>query len=97
MKREESSLTNLTKLYLLVALKKPMHGYELMKDFEAKSGKRLSPGQLYPLLSQLTKKKLLSKQLEYIGNRRRYTYSLTRRGERFRENLLRQLQDILKV
>lgn len=98
MKREESFLTNLTKLYVLILLyERPMHGYELIIQFEHRLNKRLSPGQIYPLLNNMKNKGLVSVEVEYQGNRKRKVYSLTAKGERLSLNLLSTLKSILSI
>ncbi|MCK5698627.1 MAG: PadR family transcriptional regulator [Candidatus Aenigmarchaeota archaeon] len=96
MKTEESFLTNLTKLYVLVALhKSPKHGYELMSDFLKITGKNLSAGQVYPLLNSMRKNGLVDVSSAYEGQRERKVYSLTDEGRVFRETVLGQLRDLL--
>ncbi len=96
MKTEESFLTNLTKLYVLVALNKsPKHGYELMSDFLKITGKNLSAGQVYPLLNNMRRKGLVDVSVAYEGQRERKIYSLTDEGRKFRETVLGQLRDLL--
>lgn len=56
----------------------PKTGYELMKDLEEYSGKRPSPGSMYPLLESSLEKKLISVKQE--GKRK--VYSILIRGKR---------------
>ncbi|MFH1126562.1 MAG: PadR family transcriptional regulator [archaeon] len=96
MKTEESFLTNLTKLYVLVALNKsPRHGYELMADFFKVTGKKLSAGQIYPLLNNMQKKGYVAVRLAYEGERERKIYGLTDEGREFYRVILAQLGELL--
>ncbi len=96
MKTEESFLTNLTKLYVLAALfKSPKHGYELMADFKKVTGKNLSAGQIYPLLSDMQKKGFVTVSEQYEGQRKKKVYSLTEKGREHRNILISQLGDLL--
>lgn len=96
MKTEESFLTNLTKLYVLVALyKSPKHGYELMADFKKVTGKNMSAGQIYPLLSDMEKKSFVTVSEQFEGNRKKKVYSLTEKGKKHRNVLISQLGDLL--
>mgnify|MGYP001595282726 CR=1 FL=1 len=64
MKTEESYMTNLTKLYILVLLhESPRHGYELMEELGKRTGKKPSAGQIYPLLKKLRIANLKSKKV----------------------------------
>lgn len=96
MKKEESFLTNLTKLYVLIALNKsPKHGYELMSDFRKITGKNLSAGQIYPLLSNMYSKGYLNVREEFEGQRKRKIYGLTSEGEEFHSDLMGKLDKLL--
>ena len=96
MKRDESSLTNLTKLYILLMLrKKEMHGYEMMTYFKQQTDKTLSPGQLYPMLNAFRKKGYLGMKLEHHGKRRRKIYFLTGPGRDFCDQLLGTLRKLI--
>ena len=98
MKKEEHSLTNLTKLFVLLSLsKRPSHGYEIIDKFERKTGKRLSCGQLYPLLNSLKRKRLVNVKIEYYGDRKRKVYSLTKGGKKLANQLSNQLKSILEI
>lgn len=55
--------------------KKPMHGYELMKELGA-YGWRPSPGSIYPVLASLQRKKLVS--VESKANKK--VYAITKTG-----------------
>lgn len=96
MKTEESSLTNLTKLYVLLALNKSQkHGYELMIDFYKVTGKKLSAGQIYPLLNNMQKKGYVTVTRAYEGERERKIYSLTDKGKEYYKVLLAQFTELL--
>lgn len=96
MKKKESALTNLTKLYTLTFLKKRnAHGYELITSFTSKTGKKLSPGQIYPLLNEMKNDGLLQVSVEFQGNRKRKIYSLTEKGKKLCNNLLDTVKDLL--
>ncbi|MDF2944112.1 MAG: putative transcriptional regulator [Herbinix sp.] len=66
--------------YVLLALSKPTHGYQLMIDIKEISGGRIEmgPGTLYGVLTRLLKEKLLRIKQD---DGRRKTYELTEQGE----------------
>jgi DNA-binding PadR family transcriptional regulator len=66
-------------LILAVLLDKPMHGYEVIQELEAKSGGRWRPsaGSVYPTLQQLVDEGLATS--EEVDGRR--TYTLTDDGK----------------
>lgn len=65
--------------YVLLALSKPTHGYQLMADIKEISGGRveMGPGTLYGVLTRLLKENLLKIKLD---DGRRKTYELTEHG-----------------
>lgn len=96
MKREESFVTNLAKLYIaLILYRSPAHGYSIMKDFEDITGKVLSCGQVYPLLSDMEKKGLVEWKEEADGKRKRKVYSLTEKGRQFADGLKAKIMKLL--
>ena len=98
MKKEEFPLTNPTKLYtLLMLLESDMHGYEIIAEFMRRLGKKLSPGQIYPLLARMVKKGLVEFYEEYQGKRRRKVYTLTKKGREFCEGSVGKLKEMFEV
>lgn len=96
MKREESFITNLTKLYVLLILSRgPAHGYDIMKDFKSATGKVLSPGQIYPLLSKMQAKGFVEMSAKIEGKRPRKVYALTHKGKEFAGNLKDKIVKLL--
>jgi DNA-binding PadR family transcriptional regulator len=71
----------------------PKHGYELMKDLEARSGNtyRASPGTIYPKLQQLQDQGLVTSTSQDGGKR---VYQLTDEG---RETIEREADTIEKI
>lgn len=65
--------------YVLLALSKPTHGYQLMIDIKEISGGRIvmGPGTLYGVLTRLLKENLL--KIKHDDGRRK-TYELTEQG-----------------
>ena len=96
MKREESFITNLTKLYVLLILSRgPAHGYDIMKEFKTATGKVLSPGQIYPLLSAMQRKGFVEMSTKIEGKRQRKIYALTDIGKEFANNLREKIVKVL--
>ena len=98
MKTEESYMTNLTKLYILVLLhESPRHGYELMEELGKRTGKKPSAGQIYPLLKKLQKKNYLRLGVKKSGKKTRKVYSLTLKGKKSLVHLLAKFSGILNT
>ncbi len=88
MKREESFVTNMTNLYVLLILSRgPAHGYDIMKEFKSATGKTLSPGQIYPLFAAMQRKGFVEMSIKIEGKRQRKIYALTDKGKEFAGDL----------
>jgi DNA-binding PadR family transcriptional regulator len=81
---------------LLVLLKEPRHGYEIMKEVERESGGaiRLEVGTLYRLLARLLESGLIQ-QAEEDGRRR--DYALTRAGHRALKSEAERLAGVVSL
>ena len=87
-------VNNLVKFYTMILLyERPQHGYQIIKNIGAKLGKNVSPGEIYPFLNMLEKKKLLTSKEE--GGREKKTYSLTASGRIFVMELLEKFGEIV--
>ncbi|HET9721550.1 MAG TPA: PadR family transcriptional regulator [Candidatus Saccharimonadales bacterium] len=83
MSRKTPNLLPQVSFSILFALSlKPRHGYELMKQVEADSGRRLKigPGALYGAIKQLLEEGLIEELPHKIGDPRRRYYKLTKKG-----------------
>jgi len=95
MKTEEDLITNPTKLFTLILLyERDMHGYEIMEEFMRRLDKKLSPGQIYPLLSRMLKKGLVEFYEEFQGKRKRKVYRLTEKGKEACKKAVRKLKNM---
>ena len=91
----QEMLSDFSHFYVILMLnEKPLHGYGLMKGFQNRTGKKLSPGTLYPLLQELEKKKLVTQKQEDVGKKRKIVYSLTKKGEKFSDRLFKRFAAI---
>ncbi len=82
-------------LYILVSLSAgPRHGYVIMQDVEAMSGRPLGPGTLYAALARLERRGLIE-ALEPEDRRR--PYRLTGAGVQAVEAQLRQIAGFVQV
>jgi len=98
MKKEEFPLTNLTKLYTMLMLyESDKHGYEIIAEFMKRLGKKLSPGQIYPLLRSMMKKGLVDFYEEFQGKRKRKIYRLTSKGKKFCREAVSKLKEMFEV
>jgi len=81
------------KLYTLISLNNgKRHGYELMKELEAKQNRKISAAHVYPFLKELRK----NKYVEYKKNGREKVYKLTKSGGKFVNNTLLKFNELIK-
>ena len=69
-------------LILWLICLKPMHGYNLIKEFKNVTGKRLKPAVIYPFLHTLEEKGFIVGTWMTRGKRRIKSYSVTKKGKK---------------
>jgi DNA-binding PadR family transcriptional regulator len=70
---------------------KPTHGYQILEELEAKLGRRVSPGLIYPFLRQLEQRRLLTHKRIPVGKKTRKVYELTGDGRKFCTRIFRRM------
>ena len=77
---------------LMLLTKKPMHGYEVIKEIDAKTLGfwKPTPGGLYPLLKRMEKKGEIQSKWLKINKRERKIYQITVNGKRRLHNALKK-------
>jgi len=68
-------------LILWLICLKPMHGYNLIKEFKHITGKRLKPAVIYPFLHALEEKGYVVGTWMSRGKRKIKRYSVTQKGK----------------
>ena len=64
---------------------RPMWGYMIKKQAEARFSVTLRHGALYPLLNRLEKESFLTSEKQAKGGRTRKVYTITEKGEQYLE------------
>lgn len=84
--------------YILLAVRKPNHGYGIIQEVGELTGGRvvLGPGTLYGAIQALTKKNWIRIYSEDTSSRRKKEYLLTEEGRRVFEEECRRLEELLK-
>lgn len=87
-----------SEFYILLSLAiKSRHGYEIMKQVEKDSGKKvlLGPGTLYGSIKRMLQSKLIE---EVAGdNQRRKYYTVTEKGRKFLSSELERYNDAVEL
>jgi DNA-binding PadR family transcriptional regulator len=80
----DEPLTPLSMAVLLALMSEPKHGYALMREVEAQTGRRPGTGTLYAALDRLTGSGLIRDADEVVDeeDRRRKYFAITQAGER---------------
>ncbi|MBS3171278.1 PadR family transcriptional regulator [Candidatus Woesearchaeota archaeon] len=88
-------IINLVKFYTLLFLyKQPMCGYELIKQLEKCTGKKISASHVYPFLSLLKKNKIIL--IKKKGERGKKDYALTKEGRYFTKRLIDKFAQLIE-
>ncbi len=90
----EVKVTNLVKLYTLLLLKKrPMHGYELIRELEGCMSRKISASHVYPFLKILQKNRLI--RLRKSGKRDKKQYELAGEGLKLSQDLINRFVELV--
>lgn len=88
--------TDLVRCSILMLLyEKPCHGYGIIEALQLRLERRVSPGLIYPFLSELLNARYLSSKQETVRKRERILYSMTPRGRKLAESVFRRLSQIV--
>ncbi|MBI2133828.1 PadR family transcriptional regulator [Candidatus Woesearchaeota archaeon] len=86
-------INSLINFYTLLLLKdRPKHGYEIIKDLREKLERKVSPSQVYPFLTLLSEKGIIS--AGNTGKRDKKTYRMTKKGKEFAKKMLTMFGNI---
>jgi DNA-binding PadR family transcriptional regulator len=91
-------VSDFTRFYILMILYEgPTHGYDIMKAFEERVGRKISPGIVYPFLQLLEESGYIIPDIEMIGEKERKIYHLTKKGGAFTNQLFKRFAGILST
>ena len=84
------------KFYTLCLLANgPKHGYELIKELEAKFGRKISASNVYPFLDLLSRNKII--KFDKIGKREKKVFYLTKEGKKFTNEMFNKFGDLIHL
>jgi DNA-binding PadR family transcriptional regulator len=94
----DNVVTDFSRFYILTILYEgPTHGYDIMTKFQERVGKKISPGLIYPFLSRLEERGLVSIESEMVGEKERKVYYLTEEGIQFTEKNFQRFAGIIST
>ncbi|MBI4163382.1 MAG: PadR family transcriptional regulator [Candidatus Aenigmarchaeota archaeon] len=89
-------ITNMVKFYTLLLLaERDKHGYEIIKEISSRTGKTVSPGQIYPFLKLLEKRGYIKSGEP--TKRDKTQYRLTKDGKAFVQTMLARFGDLVRL
>ena len=98
MDEDADLISDFSRFYILTILYEgPDHGYGILRKFNARVGKKISSGFVYPFLQQLEEKKLITVKSEMQGERERKLYTLTDEGVVFCNRLFKRFANLVTV
>ncbi len=72
------------------------HGYDIMRELKARTGSGIGAGTLYPLLYELEERQFVSAEWMSPTRRSRRVYKITEKGEKYREQGFRGIDNLLR-
>jgi len=91
-------ISDFSRFYILTILYEGTeHGYSILRKFESRVGKKISPGLVYPFLAKLEDKGLISVRVEATGDKERKLYTLTPEGRMLCERLFRRFAGLVSA
>ena len=91
-------VSDFSRFYILTILYEgPDHGYSILRKYQNRVGKKISPGIVYPFLQQLEEKRLISVKSEMIGDKEKKLYTLTEEGKAFCNRLFGRFANLVTV
>ena len=93
----ERSIRNFLDLHVLHLLQEDdRHGYEILQELDERTQTQISPSALYPLLYELEEEGLILGRWADPTQRNRRIYSITEKGQMYRQDSLRNIERLLQ-
>ena len=91
-------ISDFARFYILTILYEgPTHGYGILRKFQSRVGKKISPGLVYPFLQRLEEKGLVGQNIEMVGEKERKVHSLTEEGTALCNRLFQRFAHLVSV
>ncbi len=92
----EEIIPDFSRFYILTILYEgPCHGYGIIKKFQKRLGKDITPSLIYPFLRLLERKGLVEHTINPVGKKKRKVYELTKEGKELCRRLFRRFATIV--
>jgi DNA-binding PadR family transcriptional regulator len=91
-------VSDFSRFYILTILYEgPSHGYGILRKFQNRVGKKISPGLVYPFLQRLEEKGLAGQNIEMVGEKERKVHYLTEEGRALCTRLFQRFAHLVSV
>ena len=94
----DNLISDFARFYIIMILYEgPTHGYGILRKFESRVGRKISPGLVYPFLQKLEERGLLAYKAEMVGEKERKIYKLTDEGMALTNRLFKRFSNLVSV
>jgi DNA-binding PadR family transcriptional regulator len=91
-------VSDFARFYILTILyESPSHGYDILRKFRNRVGKKISPGLVYPFLQTLEDKGIVTHSSEMVGEKERKVHYLTEEGSTLCIKLFKRFANLVTV
>jgi len=91
-------ISDFSRFYILTILYEgPAHGYSIISKFRKRVGKKISPSLVYPFLSELEEKGLVTYSVEAVGEKERKIFELTEKGREICTLLFKRFANLVST
>ena len=91
-------ISDFSRFYILTILyEKPSHGYEILRIFQTRLRKKVSPSLVYPFLQQLERKGFVKHRVKKIGEKKKKVFELTDDGKELCTVLFKRFSNLVSV
>jgi len=91
-------VSDFARFYILTILYEgPTHGYSIIRKFQNRVGKKISPGFVYPFLQKLEDRGVITYTTEMVGEKERKIHALTREGQQLCTKLFKRFAGIVST
>jgi DNA-binding PadR family transcriptional regulator len=94
----DNLISDFARFYILTILYEgPTHGYAIIRKFQSRVGKKISPGLVYPFLQHLEERGLAGQNSEMVGEKERKVHYLTEEGKALCNRLFQRFARLVTV
>lgn len=94
----DNLVSDFSRFYILTILfEGPTHGYSIISKFRKRVGKTVSPSLVYPFLSELEEKGLVTYTIQPVGEKEKKIFQLTNKGRQLCVKLFKRFANLVST